>query len=63
MSSLADDIKALMDLGHSLESATELAVADRNRTPTTQPGNYLILCYLHRIFYISVFYLLLMNEI
>jgi hypothetical protein len=43
MSSLADDIKALMDLGHSLESATELAVADRNRTPATQPGNYLIL--------------------
>jgi hypothetical protein len=34
-----DDIKALVDLGISLERATELAVADRNKEPT--PGNYL----------------------
>jgi len=27
---LAEDIKALIDLGHSLEIATQLAVADRN---------------------------------
>jgi len=36
---LAEDIKALMDLGHDLDSATQLAVADRNRSSTT-PGNY-----------------------
>jgi hypothetical protein len=29
MTTLAEDIKALMDLGHGLGSATELAVADR----------------------------------
>jgi len=43
MTTLAEDIKALMDLGHGLESATELAVADRKRTtqpPTVPPGNY-----------------------
>jgi len=39
MTTLADDIKALMDLGINLERATELAVADRNKVPTTQ-GNY-----------------------
>jgi hypothetical protein len=32
MSTLADDIKALMVLGHGLETATQLAVTDRNRT-------------------------------
>mmetsp|Transcript_19019 Transcript_19019/g.27242 ORF Transcript_19019/g.27242 Transcript_19019/m.27242 type:complete len:763 (+) Transcript_19019:38-2326(+) len=32
MTTLAEDIKALMDLGHGLESATELAVADRKKT-------------------------------
>jgi hypothetical protein len=38
MTTLAEDIKALVDLGHSLEIATQLAVADRNRTPA--PGNF-----------------------
>jgi hypothetical protein len=48
MSSLADDITALTDLGISLERATELAVADRNKV--SAPGNF------HRIFsmYISL---------
>jgi hypothetical protein len=44
MTTLAEDIKALMELGHGLERATELAVADRKRTtqpPATQPGNNL----------------------
>jgi len=43
MTTLAEDIKALMDLGHGLERATELAVADRKRTsqPPPAPGNYL----------------------
>jgi len=41
MTTLADDIKALMGLGHSLENATELAVADRKRLATLKPaGNY-----------------------
>ena len=39
MTTLAEDIKALMDLGHGLGSATKLAVEDRKRA--TQPGNYL----------------------
>ena len=39
MTTLVDDIKALMDLGISLERATELAVADRNIV--SAPGNYL----------------------
>ena len=49
MTTLADDIKALMDLGISLERATELAVADRNKVPA--PGNLCILFF----YLISVF--------
>ena len=48
MTTLADDIKALMDLGISLERATELAVADRNKVPA--PGNYL-----HPVYFIEQF--------
>ena len=59
MTTLAEDIKALMDLGHGLKSATELAVADRKRTtqpPTVQhrdeavPGNFL-----HPVNFIELF--------
>ena len=46
MTTLADDIKALMDLGISLERATELAVADRNKVPA--PGNYV-----HPVYFIE----------
>ena len=35
---LAQDIEALVKLGHTLEIATQLAVAHRNR-PQAQPGN------------------------
>jgi hypothetical protein len=41
MTTLADDIKALMCLGFGLERATELAVADRNRSM------YVIHTYIH----------------
>ena len=44
---------------------TALTVEKNQLAPPAQPGNYLILCislcYLHRIFYISVFYLRLMR--
>ena len=53
-----------MDLGISLERATELAVADRNKVPA--PGNYVHPVYFieqfpSHIFHISVFFLRLMN--
>ena len=48
MATLADDIKALMDLGISLERATELAVADRNKVPAR--GNCL-----HPVYFIEQF--------
>ena len=51
MTTLADDIKALMDLGISLERATELAVVDRNKVPA--PGN---LCISLSNFYILYIY-------
>ena len=38
MTSLAQDIEELVKLGHSLEIATQLAVADRN-LPQAQPGH------------------------
>jgi hypothetical protein len=37
MTTLAQDIEALMTLGHNLEDATKLAREDRARTTT--PGN------------------------
>mmetsp|Transcript_20122 Transcript_20122/g.27647 ORF Transcript_20122/g.27647 Transcript_20122/m.27647 type:complete len:205 (+) Transcript_20122:38-652(+) len=39
MTTLAEDIKALMDLGHDLGSATELAVADRKRTAQVEKND------------------------
>ncbi len=48
MTTLADDIKALMCLGFGLERATELAVADRNRPPPAL-GNSLSIS--HRMYF------------
>ena len=48
MTTLADDIKSLMDLGISLERATGLAVEDRNKLPA--PGNYF-----HPVYFIEQF--------
>ena len=42
MTSLASEIKSLMELGHSLERATELAVGDRKQSSSEQQlaGNH-----------------------
>ena len=50
MTTLVDDIKALMCLGFGLERATELAVADRNRPPAPALGNCLFR-YFHRMYF------------
>ena len=52
MTNLADDIKALMDLGISLERAIELAVADRNKVPDPV---YFIEQFPSQIFHICIF--------
>ena len=36
MTTLADEIKGLMDIGHSLEQATELAIVTRRQHPAGQ---------------------------
>lgn len=46
MSSLAGYIKALMNSGHSLESATGLAVDDSYKTPATPSCDFRCVIYI-----------------